>query len=69
MAFIASVGSLWIIFYFYWLISAMSVKKAVRTTPWWKQAGIRLLLVIVAVLLTRLLHPPNLSCASVQPCT
>jgi protein-S-isoprenylcysteine O-methyltransferase Ste14 len=54
MSFMVAIAALWIAFYSYWLISALGVKKAVRGTPWWKGAGLRILLVIGGVLLLRL---------------
>jgi protein-S-isoprenylcysteine O-methyltransferase Ste14 len=56
MTFTVAIAALWILFYSYWLLSAIGVKKAVRATPWWKGAGVRLLLVIAALILTRLLR-------------
>ena len=56
MTFIAAISALWILFYTYWFVSAIGVKKAVRATPWWKGAGLRLLLVMVAIMLTRTLR-------------
>ncbi len=60
MTFTAAIIALWIVFYSYWLISAIGVKKALRRTPWRRGAGIRVLLVIAAVLLTRLLRTQRL---------
>lgn len=48
--------ALWIVFYSYWLISAIGAKKAVRATPWRKGAGVRLLLFAAAVMLMRTLR-------------
>lgn len=56
MTFAAAISALWILFYSYWLVSAIGVKKAVRATPWRKGAGLRLLLVVIAIMLTRLLR-------------
>jgi protein-S-isoprenylcysteine O-methyltransferase Ste14 len=56
MSFITAIATLWILFYSYWLLSAIGVKKAVRATPWRKGVGIRLLLVVAALVLTRLLR-------------
>jgi protein-S-isoprenylcysteine O-methyltransferase Ste14 len=47
---------LWFFFYLYWAISAIGVKKSVRGRPWSQSAGLRILLVIVAVLLLRIFH-------------
>ncbi len=56
MTFTAAIAALWILFYSYWLISAIHAKRAVRATPWWQGAGVRLLLVVAALMLTRLLR-------------
>ena len=56
MTFIAAITALWILFYSYWFVSAIGVKKAIRSTPWWKGAALRLLLVTVAIMLTRTLR-------------
>jgi protein-S-isoprenylcysteine O-methyltransferase Ste14 len=45
---------LWLLFYLYWAISAIGVKKSVRGTGC-KGVGLRILLVIIAVLLIRVL--------------
>ncbi len=56
----AIIVALWVIFYSFWLISATRVEKAARSTSSWQGIGIRVLLVITAVVLIRLLrmrHP------------
>src|SRR6516165_10239165 len=59
MTFAIAIIALWILFYSYWLISAIGVKKAVRGTPWLSGAGIRLLLVLSALMLIRLFRHHN----------
>ncbi len=53
MIFITAIAALWILFYSYWFISAIGVKKSVRATPRWKSVGIRVALVIAIVVLNR----------------
>ncbi len=48
--------ALWIVFYSYWAISAIGVKKPVRGKPWLESACLRILLVMIAILLFRMLH-------------
>ncbi len=42
---------LWAMFIIYWLVSAIGVKKNVRTGDWARSAGIRILLVVVIIVL------------------
>jgi protein-S-isoprenylcysteine O-methyltransferase Ste14 len=53
MTFNAVLDALWIGFYTYWLISAIGVKKKARGAPWFKGAGVRILLVVAAIMLLR----------------
>ena len=48
--------ALWIVFYSYWAISAIGVKKPVGGKPWFESACLRILLVIIALVLSRVLH-------------
>jgi protein-S-isoprenylcysteine O-methyltransferase Ste14 len=48
--------ALWIVFYAYWAISAIGVKKPVRGKPWIESVCLRILLVIIALALFRVLH-------------
>ena len=53
---IVALAILWLVFYGFWLISAIGVKKAVRGQAGWRAARLRLLFIIAAVFLSRLLH-------------
>lgn len=48
--------ALWILFYSYWAISAIGVKKSVRGRPWLESACLRILLAIIALVLFRVFH-------------
>jgi protein-S-isoprenylcysteine O-methyltransferase Ste14 len=48
--------ALWVVFYTFWLISAIGVKKAVRVMPKGRLAGLRLAIIIAAILLVRFLR-------------
>lgn len=45
----AIVAGCWVFFWFFWLISAFFAKRSVRRAPWWKGAGLRLLILIAAI--------------------
>jgi protein-S-isoprenylcysteine O-methyltransferase Ste14 len=45
---------LWLIFILYWIISAIGVKKNIRTGEWRRDAGIRILLIIIIVVLLQI---------------
>jgi protein-S-isoprenylcysteine O-methyltransferase Ste14 len=44
----------WAVFILYWIISAIGVKKNVRTDEWRRDAGIRIFLIIIVVILLQL---------------
>ena len=46
------IPALWLVFAVYWGISALSAKRSLNTTPWWRQSLLRggLVVLIVAVL-------------------
>jgi protein-S-isoprenylcysteine O-methyltransferase Ste14 len=56
MSFTPIIVDLWVVFYTFWLISAIGVKKAVRAVPKGRAAGLRLAIVIAAILLMRFLR-------------
>jgi protein-S-isoprenylcysteine O-methyltransferase Ste14 len=56
MTFSTTIAALWILFYSFWLLSAIGVKKTVLATPWWKGLGIRVLLALAVVVGTRVPH-------------
>jgi len=45
---------LWLVFILYWIISAIGVKKNIHSKEWQHDAGIRILLVIIVIVLLQL---------------
>jgi protein-S-isoprenylcysteine O-methyltransferase Ste14 len=43
------IPALWLVFLAYWAFAAIGVKRSVAATAWWKHAGLRLAIVVVAV--------------------
>ncbi len=47
-------GIFWLIFILYWLVSAIGVKKNIRTKEWRKNAAIRIMLIVVMIILLQI---------------
>jgi protein-S-isoprenylcysteine O-methyltransferase Ste14 len=56
MTFTFAILALWLVFYAYWLISALTTKRSIRTPQWRTGRLLRFLLIIVIFLLFRLQH-------------
>jgi len=56
MPFTALITAFWLLFWVYWLISAIGAKKNARRNPWWQGRGQRIFLLIIILLATRLQH-------------
>jgi protein-S-isoprenylcysteine O-methyltransferase Ste14 len=51
----AFIGLCWVVLWIYWLISALSAKKSVRSGSWWSSGVIRLVILFAVVFLIRLI--------------
>ena len=43
------IPALWLLFVLYWAIAAFSAKRTVKTASWWRQAGLRVFIIVLVL--------------------
>lgn len=43
------ISALWLLFVLYWAIAALSTKRTVKTRAWWRQAGLRVFIIVLVL--------------------
>jgi protein-S-isoprenylcysteine O-methyltransferase Ste14 len=47
------IGALWLIFVLYWVISAFGAKRNLSRGAWWREAGLRFVVIVLILLVVR----------------